>query len=170
VDDPYCYPGTSCLRNKLRIRDTEVLRQFEARIVSVREVEIARETLPGEYDLDHLRRFHKYLFRDVYAWAGDTRTVDIARSGPSFAHWRYVDDHVSSILDGLHRAGWLIGLKFDYFVERLAHYYGELNAAHPFREGNGRPSARSCGSSPPPPVTVWNGRSSTRMRTRMRAP
>jgi cell filamentation protein len=36
------------------------------------------------------------------------------------------------------RAGWLIGLKFEPFVERLAHYYGELNAAHPFREGNGR--------------------------------
>jgi cell filamentation protein len=138
VDDPYCYPGTNCLRNELRTRDPDVLRQVEARIVSVREVAIARETLPGEYDLDHLKRFHRYLFRDVYAWAGETRTVDIARSGAPFAHWRYVDDHVSSILDDVRRAGWLIGLKFEPFVERLAHYYGELNAAHPFREGNGR--------------------------------
>src|SRR5437867_290911 len=90
VNDPYCYPGTNCLRNKLHVTDPDVLRIIEARIVSVREVVIARETLPGEYDLDHLKRFHDYLFRDVYDWAGETRTVDIARSGPPFAHWQYV--------------------------------------------------------------------------------
>lgn len=120
------------------IRDEAVLREVEARIVTVREVELARQSLPGGYDLEHLKLFHKRLFGDVYDWAGLTRTVDISKPESRFAHWRYLDDQISATLDELSRDDWLIGLKTEAFVARLAHYYGELNAAHPFREGNGR--------------------------------
>ncbi|MFF0153256.1 Fic/DOC family protein [Micromonospora sp. NPDC005203] len=94
--------------------------------------------IPGSYGLDHLQAFHRRLFGDLYDWAGQTRTVDISKPGARFCHWRYIDDQVSTILSGLSKDGFLLGLKHEAFVETLAHYYGELNVCHPFREGNGR--------------------------------
>jgi cell filamentation protein len=94
--------------------------------------------LPGYYNLDHLKRFHYFLFRDVYDWAGETRRVDISKDGMKFAHWRNVDENASALLAGLEDEDYLLGRSQDFIVERLAYYYGELNALHPFREGNGR--------------------------------
>ncbi len=53
--DPYLVPGSACLKNKLGIVDAGELRAVEGRIVSIRDVELARETLPGEYNLAHLQ-------------------------------------------------------------------------------------------------------------------
>jgi cell filamentation protein len=138
VTDPYLTPDTKCLRNKLGITDPEELREVEARIVSLRDVELARETLPGEYNLAHLQAFHYALFRDVYDWAGQIRTVNISKEGLPFAWAQFVQDQTSALLAGLEHDSWLRGVKRERFVELLAHYYGELNARHPFREGNGR--------------------------------
>ena len=138
-DDPYCWPDTDCLRNKLGIRDWNALSRSEARIVSARDVLVARSTIPGEYNLEHLKSFHRELFQDVFDWAGETRTVDIALPDARFGHWRFVDEGVSSILHRLTATdGLLIGLRRASFVEGLAFYYGEINARHAFREGNGR--------------------------------
>ena len=136
--DPYCIADTDCLRNNLGINDPEALAEAEFRIVSVREVQASRTTIPGDYGLDHLQRFHRFLFRDVYDWAGATRTVDISKPGARFCHWRYIDDQVGAVLSDLADTGYLVGLTRDAFVNALAHYYGELNVVHPFREGNGR--------------------------------
>ncbi|GAA3757058.1 putative adenosine monophosphate-protein transferase Fic [Plantactinospora mayteni] len=138
MPDPYSWPGTECLRNRLGITDSARLALLEAKIVSIREVEIAQETIPGDYNLEHLKLFHHALFRDVHDWAGETRTVDIAKTGSQFCHWRFVDDQVSAVLAELAGDGHLIGYNRPAFVQELAHYYGELNARHPFREGNGR--------------------------------
>ncbi|MEC3981766.1 Fic/DOC family protein [Amycolatopsis sp. H20-H5] len=138
MNDPYSLPGDRCLRNKLGITDSEKLKELEARIVSTRDVELARESLPGEYNLEHLQAFHHALFRDLYGWAGQTRTVDITKETSTFCSWRFVDDQTSAVLAGLEGHGWLIGLNRESFVALLAEYYGELNAMHPFREGNGR--------------------------------
>jgi cell filamentation protein len=132
------WPGTDCLKNKLGLTDAKQLSIVETRIVSARDVEVARTTIPGDYNLDHLKSFHRALFRDVYDWAGETRTIDISKAGSRFAHWRYVDDQVSAVLADIARNGHLIGYNRTAFVEALAHCYGELNACHPFREGNGR--------------------------------
>ncbi|MEU8257672.1 Fic family protein [Micromonospora inaquosa] len=107
-------------------------------MTSIREVQASRMMIPGSYGLDHLQAFHRKLFCDLYDWAGQTRTVDISKPGARFCHWRYIDDQVSTILSGLSKDGFLLGLKHEAFVETLAHYYGELNVCHPFREGNGR--------------------------------
>ena len=138
MSDPYLIPGGTCLANKLGVTDPDVLREVEARIVSIRDVEIARDTLPGEYNLAHLQAFHRALFRDVYEWAGEMRTVNIAKGTSVFCAWQYVQDQTSAVLAGLEQDNWLMGVARDRFVELLAHYYGELNACHPFREGNGR--------------------------------
>lgn len=134
MTDPYSLPGESCLRNKLGVTDPEQLKQIEARLVSVRDVELARETLPGEYNLDHLQRFHWALFRDVYEWAGKTRTVDISREGARFCHWKFVDDEVSAVLSGLERDNRLFGLRREKFVERTQRaFLRQLSAAAGWR-------------------------------------
>lgn len=78
MNDPYCIPGTDCLANNLGITDAAQLNAVEAQLVSIRDVQISRTTIPGSYGTVHLFRFHELLFRDVYSWAGEARTVDIA--------------------------------------------------------------------------------------------
>lgn len=138
MTDPYSQPGLLCLRNKLGLTDPARLKEVEARIVSIRDVELGRESLPGEYNLEHLQAFHHTLFQDVYDWAGQTRTVDITKENSTFCNWRYIDDQTSAVLAKLAGDGLLVGLNRQGFIARLAEYYGELNAMHPFREGNGR--------------------------------
>ncbi|MEU7173194.1 Fic family protein [Micromonospora tulbaghiae] len=138
MTDPYCWPGTECLVNRLSLRDAATLHEVEFRLVSIRDVQAARSTIPGNYGLGHLQAFHRHLFGDVYPWAGQTRTVDISKPGARFCHWRFIDDQVGSVLAPLAEDGFLLGLKREPFVDSLAHYYGELNVCHPFREGNGR--------------------------------
>lgn len=136
--DPNLWPGTECLRNKLGLTDPEKLAEFEKSIVTSRDVELIRETIPGEYNFQHLQQFHWSLFRDVYDWAGQTRTVNIQKDGLQFGSWQYLDDEVSAVLSRLAADRWLIGLARRAFIDKLAYYYGELNVRHPFREGNGR--------------------------------
>jgi cell filamentation protein len=114
------------------------LARAEARIVSVREVEIATTTLPGEYNLEHYQRFHHALFRDVYDWAGQLRAVNIIKGDAQFGAAQFLAEQMSSVLAELERDKWLVGRPRAYFLDKLAYYYGELNARHPFREGNGR--------------------------------
>jgi cell filamentation protein len=126
------------LRNKLNIRDAAKLGQIEARIVGIRDVELAMETVPGTYNIEHLMKIHNRLFGDIYDWAGKARTVDISKPGSQFCHWRFVEEQASAALAELALRGYLIGFNKADFTESLAYFYGELNAVHPFREGNGR--------------------------------
>jgi cell filamentation protein len=138
VTDPYLLPGTSCLRNKLGIDHPGELAAVEFQAAMVQDVELARQTLPGAHDLAHLRAFHRKLFGDVYDWAGEIRTVDIRKGGPWFCRPHFIEERLRDVFEGLKSEKWLQGLALEYFVERLAYYYGEINAIHPFREGNGR--------------------------------
>ncbi len=88
-DDPYVYPGTDVLCNVRGIRDGGELEEFEARLTFLRSLQLGSKPISGEYDLAHLRAFHRYLFAGLYEWAG-------------------------------------------------AHYLSDVNALHPFRDGNGR--------------------------------
>ena len=82
--DPYLDPTSGVLRNKLGLTDAAELQQAETRLSMLRDVQLAQQTLPGRYDLEHLRRMHRRLFGDVYPWAGKVRTVDIIKGGTRF--------------------------------------------------------------------------------------
>ena len=139
ADDPYFYPETNCLINDLGIADNDALNEAQGRIVAARDVEIASGFLPGTYNLEHLQRFHSRLFGDVYLWAGRVRTVDIAKDDSiAFCPWQFIEEQVSAHLAGLQGENLLIGYQPKEFIRQLAHYYGGLNACHPFRDGNGR--------------------------------
>jgi hypothetical protein len=75
-DDPYVYPGTSILKNRLGIRKLSELDRVERQFVRERIMEgIPR----GDFDLKHLQAVHHHLFQDVYEWAGQIRTVEISK-------------------------------------------------------------------------------------------
>lgn len=137
MQDPYCYPNSRVLKNKMDIRDAEGLREMERRFVKSREIELLESPIDGKFDFKHLRRIHGYLFQDVYEWAGEVRTVDIAKVN-LFCRYFAIDSEAKRIFDELRTEEYLRGLSIGEFSARLAYYFAEINALHPFREGNGR--------------------------------
>ena len=138
ADDTYCYPGTDVLRNKAEITDANELDAYEGELSTLRSIEILENPVAGQFDLSHLQRIHLALFQDVYDWAGKIRTVDISRGNSRFANVRFIESAANDIFNKLARENWLKGLDADALSKRLAHYLSEINALHPFREGNGR--------------------------------
>lgn len=137
VSDPYVYPGTGTLKNYMGIRDASHLSVVEAELSHLALVRIGANGISGNYDLAHLREFHRQIFATIYPWAGEIRTVDIGKTG-LFAHHAHIAAYLDDRFRELRAENHLRQLGRTDFVERLAHYFGELNAVHPFREGNGR--------------------------------
>ena len=118
------------LENKLGITDSAELAREEERISKKKAIELYDKDLldgleAGKFSA--LRFIHKYLFDDIYVFAGEVRDINIAKGGFRFAPVMYLDgalEHVSNMPQGT----------FDEIIEK----YVEMNIAHPFREGNGR--------------------------------
>ncbi len=138
VEDIYCYPSSSVLKNKLGLTNQDKLDQFEAEITTLRLVELQENPIQGNFDLEHLKKLHFHIFQDVYDWAGQIRTVDISRGESRFAHAQYIESAAKTLFEMLKKENWLKGLSIDDFSLRAAHYLSEINVLHPFREGNGR--------------------------------
>lgn len=136
--DPYVYPGTGILRNNLEIRDPRKLSRAEADIVSAEVAALADQPLPGNYDLAHWQAFHRRIFGKLYPWAGDLRTVQIAKPNAFYARPEHVASYAQGIFAELANERHLKGLDRAAFLERLTHYHAEMYAVHPFREGNTR--------------------------------
>ncbi|EJF82514.1 Fic/DOC family protein [Candidatus Bartonella washoeensis] len=92
----------------------------------------------GEFDLNHMKEIHRKLFGDVYEEAGKTRLVDIAKGNSMFANYNQIESYAPKITQQLAKEHYLRSLDMDEFSQRAGYYMGELNALHPFREGNGR--------------------------------
>lgn len=136
--DPYLDPASGVLKNRLGITDPATLEEIEASLVATRSFELSRTPLKGGFDLAHLEAIHRPLFGDVYEWAGELRTVDINKGGTQFGHHAYLATAAAEVFQKLAGEKHLAGLAPAMFSERAAWYLGELNALHPFREGNGR--------------------------------
>ncbi|AOF95419.1 Fic/DOC family protein [Sphingobium sp. RAC03] len=135
-DDPYTYPGTDILRNRLGITDDATLNEAERRLTLARGAQAARLTFPGT--ADGYRSSHKHLFQDLYGWAGEDRSVIIAKGGSSFAAPPYIARELDKLFCDMAAKNGFRGLARDEFFDRLGNHVNELNAIHPFREGNGR--------------------------------
>jgi cell filamentation protein len=147
----YFYPetfdpatGQGTLRNLYDERDARVLARLEYIDTSgrARQIDAGAAQIARTYDGEHLRAIHRYLFQDVYEWAGEYRTVNIAKGvGRGFG-----DIHTGEMQRYLTDAQYLITstrwatLDRPEFVERSATVFAYVNQAHPFREGNGRAS------------------------------
>lgn len=133
--DPLCYPGSTVLRNKEGITDQADLDDYETAMVVLRSEE---EWPIGRLDYAHYRALHRHLFQDVYDWAGEPRQIRIGKGGNWFCYPEYIDDQMERIFDELAEEDHLRGLDRRSFSVRSAQYLAEINAIHPFREGNGR--------------------------------
>lgn len=136
-DALYCYPGSSVLKNKMGIRDKERLHETERKLTMLRILELLDKPVRGAFDLKHLQAIHAYIFQDVYDWAGELRKADIAK-GNMFCNAMFLSGQSEEIFGKLKAENYLDGLEEDDFTVRLAYYFSEINALHPFREGNGR--------------------------------
>jgi len=136
-DSYYCYPHSNVLKNKYGIHDEEELKDIERQITSVRAAQILKDPIKGNFDSIHLKEIHKQLFQDLYNWAGEYRKVNISKGNP-FCLFEYIPEQLNNLFNELKNEGYLSLLNKENIAKRLAYYLGELNAIHPFREGNGR--------------------------------
>ena len=136
-DRIYCYERSNVLINKPGIRDSQRLADYERKKSSMRLLELAGSPARGNLDYKHLKKIHKAIFQDIYEWAGKERTVDIAKSN-LFCRAMFLNDMASDIFRKYAEENYLLGCTKKEICERLAFYLGEINALHPFREGNGR--------------------------------
>jgi cell filamentation protein len=137
VADPYLLPGTVVLRNRCGITDAAVLADFELRTSLARVAELEMRPVEGDFDLRHLCAIHRRVFGDVYDWAGAIRTIDIAK-GMYFCRYDAIDSESRRVFGAIADDNYLAGLRREPFIIRLAEHWGEVNALHPFREGNTR--------------------------------
>jgi cell filamentation protein len=134
-DDPYCYPDTFVLKNKAGIKDAASLEAFELEMSTLR----AEESLPdGNFSPAHYRKVHRHLFQDVYSWAGRSRTVRTSKGGNPFCYPEYIDSAMNQLFKNLASGPFTGGASADEFITAAADFLAELNAIHPFRDGNGR--------------------------------
>ena len=134
----YCYPNSNVLVNKLNIMNNSDLLKYENKMVLVKLYDLRQQGITGEFDINHFVSIHKYLFDEIYPFAGLFRNENIAKDNFRFAEWEFIEPELRKILNELKGENFLKGLTKETFSERLAYYMAELNVLHPFREGNGR--------------------------------
>lgn len=118
------------LENRLNITDSAELARDEERISKKKAVQLFDNKFLDSFPagkFDTLQAIHKYMFEDVFDFAGEIRTVNLAKSNFRFAPLMYLQAALDNI-DKMPQS------TFDEIVEK----YVEMNIAHPFREGNGR--------------------------------
>lgn len=145
MNDPYVYPGTDVLINKLNIKDSEKLIKAENELTAAR-IKLIREKNPvkGNYDYEHLKKYHRYIFQDIYEWAGEQRIVNIEKAelvlnGLMFRHSdvENIEVEITNSLNRLNNVNWNLApleKKIDEFTCALS----DVWKAHAFREGNTR--------------------------------
>ena len=118
------------LKNKLGINDSAELARAEEKISKMKAMKLYESNIVKEFEIGKfsgLAKIHKFLFDEIYDFAGEVRTVNIAKGNFRFAPVMYLEAALKHIDD-------MPQSTYDEIIEK----YVEMNAAHPFREGNGR--------------------------------
>jgi cell filamentation protein len=136
-DNTYTDPRTGVLRNLANIHDGNALLFAESNAVAKRLKELTDAPIKIT-NVSSLFEIHRRLFQDLYAWAGQPRTVEISKDGKQFfptfrfeTALRYVDNLITEYkhLEHTPKQG---------IADKLAELLDTINFLHPFREGNGR--------------------------------
>lgn len=134
--ESYFYPGTNVLKNKMNITDYDELKKKEAETSFEKLVELYENPIQGSFDKEHLKAIHKYIFGDLYEWAGEYRYVDMVKE-TGFTQWPFIDYYLTKELELMKKEAEQVH-DVNHLADFLATYYVHLIAVHPFREGNGR--------------------------------
>jgi len=135
-EDAYCYPGSTVLRNKLDIRDEATLSEAEQQLTAIAADSV--EFNPPPYDLSYLQNIHRRLFSDLYDWAGQLRTVGMAKQDTRFCQPAFMEQEARKIFRKMAAAHWFENMGRVELIAAIADVYSDINVVHPFREGNGR--------------------------------
>lgn len=133
----YCYKGTDVLINKLNITNDEDLFNAERELVSLRVSAFNDNPLKGNFDFKYLKDIHKYLFQDVYRWAGDIRNCNIAKQD-LFCLTEHIESFGTDVFNKLKKEKYFVDYDNEATLDKLVELFADINALHPFREGNGR--------------------------------
>ena len=136
--DDYSYPESDVLKNKFDVKDQKQLDKLEEEFVTLRSFELSEKPFKPPFSVNTIKSIHRKLFGDIYTWAGKFRNVDISKDGTRFANVVFIESSLNDIFCNLVKEKFLKGLNRNDFAKRAAYYMGEINAVHPFREGNGR--------------------------------
>jgi len=142
--DPYLYEDCAVLRNKLGIKDEDILNLAEVEFSCNAINDLLTNPIPGEYDFVHLCHFHAHIFGDVYGWAGQPRTVPIEKAEAVLGHMtieyappQEIESAATEVLQRLNETDWK-RLSLDEQATALSSGLADLWKVHPFREGNTR--------------------------------
>lgn len=138
VQSIYCYPDSNVLKNKLNIRDLRELKDVEEKFVAIKQLVLLQKPIPGRFTINHLLRIHRFLFEDVYPFAGHIRREQISKGETLFFPPDLIKRELRRVFGEIHEAGMLQEKKPQSQIQHLSHVMAELNIIHPFREGNGR--------------------------------
>ena len=133
-----CYPGTTVLVNRLNIRDEALLEQAEALMTFAKASELEERPIPGGFDFSHYRAIHRFLFAELYDWAGEIRTVNLSKKGTHFCPADRIMERAERIFGRVREHDQFRGLSRDRLIAEIVGFYCAVNELHPFREGNGR--------------------------------
>ncbi|WP_084152898.1 Fic/DOC family protein [Oribacterium sp. NK2B42] len=135
--DHYKYPGEDILINEFNCHDAEELAMLEALSTGGNLAYLQMHPIKGKFDFKHLKEIHRFIFQDIYGWAGIPRDIDIGK-GNLFCRAQFIDEFAITVFSDFYKSCYEAKKDKTSFVENLAKHYGDLNALHPFREGNGR--------------------------------
>lgn len=148
--DDYLYPlaetgGVEVLRNNLSLRDEQDLRFAERALSAGRQLELAADPdlVPRTFDVAHWQGIHRHLFGEVYPWAGQFRTVDLAKDTglglfTPFLDSEEIPQQTGRLLEGIRSQDMFAGRAREGVLAGLTITLQSTNLIHPFREGNGR--------------------------------
>lgn len=133
----YFIENTDVLKNKLQIVDKDSLNEVERKIVFKKLTYLGISPIKGNFDTHHFRMIHRFLFDDIYDFAGKYRTCTLAKPKCQFIAPDEIDKELTRVLTNLNSQIKNI-VSIDQYIYLLAPTYYELTVIHPFREGNGR--------------------------------
>lgn len=134
----YSYPDSDVLINHFSISDENRLKELETVYSLFRLSELKLKKPADPVDLSAFMEIHRSILQDVYPFAGQLRQEMISKGSSAFAHPDHIEGELHRVFNELAEENYLKDLPREVMVKRLAHYLAELNALHPFREGNGR--------------------------------
>jgi cell filamentation protein len=147
MSDPYLDPPSGILRNKFNLTNQEALDRAEANSVLVRSTLLQLNPLNGNFDSEHLKQIHSDLFRDVYDWAGQFRTIPLAKADyvrggqlTKFALPELIEEELNKVFRQLAEEQYLAGLQRREFARKVAALLSEINSYPPI-QGREWPSA-----------------------------
>lgn len=135
----YFFENENVLKNKLNIHDAKLLKVKEYEIVAKKLTLLYLSDDIGLFDIEHLKSIHRFLFEDIYDFAGEFRNVNMGKgSKASFTNYSDIEQNLNDILYDIDSKLLKNSYSKFFYAEALAHMYKLLLDIHPFREGNGR--------------------------------